>query len=105
MTDDPTHSVDNDAYGVELDRRLAAEQTLAAVWEVVETYESCGPKQQSTRDVLAAVRDALTSVTPPGGLARAWDEGFDACFNVSGEPVRQNVPNPYRVIPPEVGQP
>lgn len=48
-----------DAYGVELDRRLAAEQSLAAVVEVVEAYESCGPKQQSTRDVLAAVRVAF----------------------------------------------
>jgi hypothetical protein len=36
-----------------------AEQALAAAWEVVETYESCGPKRQSTRDVLAAVRAAL----------------------------------------------
>lgn len=47
-----------DAYGTELDRRLAAERALMAVMQVVEEYESCGPKRQSTRDVLAAVRAA-----------------------------------------------
>lgn len=52
-----THA--ENAYGVELDRRLAAERALTAVVEVVEAYESCGPKQQSTRDVLAAVRAAF----------------------------------------------
>jgi hypothetical protein len=27
--------------------------------------------------------------------AEAWDEGFNACFDVTGEPVKQDVPNPY----------
>lgn len=49
----------DDLYGMELDRRLTAERALTAVVEVVEAYESCGPKQQSTRDVLAAVRAAF----------------------------------------------
>lgn len=52
-------SADADLYGMELGRRLIVERKLAAVLEVVETYESCGPKQQSTRDVLAAVRVAI----------------------------------------------
>lgn len=51
----------------------AAEQSLARVLEVVETYESCGPKRQCTRDVLAAVRAAAlaepveTEPECPGG--------------------------------------
>jgi hypothetical protein len=49
-------------YGVELDRRLAAERALMRVMEVVETYESCGPKRQCTRDVLAAIRAAVGDV-------------------------------------------
>lgn len=28
--------------------------------------------------------------------AKAWDEGFDACFDVSGDAHKQDVPNPYR---------
>lgn len=52
-------SADADLYGMELDRRLTAERKLAAVLEVVEAYESCGPKRQSTRDVLAAIRVAI----------------------------------------------
>lgn len=53
-----------DLYGMELDRRLAAEQVLSAALEVVEAYESCGPKRQCTRDVLAAVRAALDGLRP-----------------------------------------
>lgn len=53
-----TDAQPDDLYGMELDRRLTAERALAAVLEVVEAYESCGPKRQCTRDVLAAVRAA-----------------------------------------------
>lgn len=44
-------------------RAEAAEGALAAVRAVVDEYESCGPKQQSTRDVLAAVRAAFEGST------------------------------------------
>lgn len=30
-----------------------------------------------------------------GDMAQAWDEGFDACFNVSDDAHKQAVPNPY----------
>lgn len=36
-------------------------------------------------------------------LAEAWDEGFGDCFDVSTDPVRQNVPNPYRTTLPTRG--
>lgn len=69
-----------DAYGVELDRRLNAERALTAVIEVVEAYESCGPKQQSTRDVLAAVRAAFEG---------AVLHGLDNCSQAPARALRE----------------
>lgn len=68
----------DDLYGMELDRRLTAERALTAVVEVVEAYESCGPKQQSTRDVLAAVRaafecSALHGLDYRAAFYRVWE--------------------------------
>lgn len=48
----------------------APELALARVIEVVEMYESCGPKQQSTRDVLAAVRTAARAPEAPSEAGR-----------------------------------
>lgn len=61
-----------DAYGVELDRRLAAERANAAVLEVVEAYESCGPKRQCTRDVLDAVTEALVGRLTDDDCDHQW---------------------------------
>jgi hypothetical protein len=61
-----------DAYGVELDRRLAAERANAAVLEVVEAYESCGPKRQCTRDVLDAVTEALVGRLTDDDCDHEW---------------------------------
>lgn len=56
-------------------------------WPVRDNYDLCDEHDSVANDL----------------LAQGWDEGFDACFDVIGEPVKQNVPNPYRVVPPEVG--
>lgn len=49
-------------------------------WPVRDNYDLCDEHDSVANDL----------------LAQGWDEGFDDCFNVSDDPVRQNVPNPYR---------
>ena len=46
------------------DRARAAEEKVARVEAVLHMYRSCGPKQQSTRDVLNAVEAALSGEQP-----------------------------------------
>ncbi|MCW2757000.1 MAG: hypothetical protein JWO46_746 [Nocardioidaceae bacterium] len=68
---------------------MAMQQVAQRVLSVVETYESCGPKQQSTRDVLAAVRAALE--TPPVASRYETELQADLATRVRSAGVPQTV--------------